>query len=52
MINKILFWNIRSVNTQEDFGRLTNLNRRNKYYLIRLMEPFQDPSKLEEYRIR
>uniref|UniRef100_M1CEI6 Non-LTR reverse transcriptase n=1 Tax=Solanum tuberosum TaxID=4113 RepID=M1CEI6_SOLTU len=52
MTNKILLWNIRSVNTQQAFERLTNLNRRNNYWLIGLMEPFQDSSDLERYRRR
>lgn len=46
-MNKILFWNIRSVNTQQAFERLTNLNRRNQYWLIGLMEPFEDPSNID-----
>ncbi|XP_059302336.1 uncharacterized protein LOC132054310 [Lycium ferocissimum] len=32
----------RSVNTQQSFERLTNLNRRNRYNIIGLMEPFED----------
>lgn len=52
MINKILFWNIRSVKTQSAFERLIDLHKRNKYSYIALMEPFQSPSELEEYRRR
>lgn len=30
---------------------LTNLNRKNKYSLIALIEPFHDPIKIEQYKI-
>lgn len=49
MMNRIIFWNIRSVNSQQAFERLTNLNRRNQYWHIGLMEPFQDSSNIEMY---
>lgn len=50
MMKKILLWNIRSVNTQQYFERLTNLNKRNQYCIIGLVEPFQDPSSLDRNR--
>ncbi|KAK4718725.1 hypothetical protein R3W88_017063 [Solanum pinnatisectum] len=50
MIGKIIFWNIRSVNTQKSFERLINLNKRYHYVFLALMEPFQDPSELDHFR--
>lgn len=50
MMNKILFWNIISINSQQDFERLTNLNRINQYWMIGLMEPFEDSNKIYKYR--
>ncbi|XP_059290122.1 uncharacterized protein LOC132043675 [Lycium ferocissimum] len=50
MIDKALFWNIRSVNTQKSFERLIDLKRRHQYSIIGLMEPFLDPIAIEEYR--
>lgn len=47
MIDKIIISNIRSVNTQNAFERLTMLNRRHQYSLIALMEPFQGPEELD-----
>ncbi|XP_059295529.1 uncharacterized protein LOC132048860 [Lycium ferocissimum] len=52
MIDKLLFWNIRSVNTQNAFQRLTDLHRRHHYAVIAIMEPFQEPEMIEEYRRR
>ncbi|KAK4710274.1 hypothetical protein R3W88_004787 [Solanum pinnatisectum] len=52
MIGKIIFWNIRSVNTQKAFERLIDLNRRHQYSFIALMEPFQGPQELEQYKIK
>ncbi|XP_060210563.1 uncharacterized protein LOC132637499 [Lycium barbarum] len=52
MIDKVLFWNIRSVNTQNYFERLTELNRRHHYSLIALMEPFHGLDEVESYRRR
>lgn len=49
-MNKIIFWNIRSVNSQQAFERMTNLNRRNQYWLICFMEPFQDSSNTKMYK--
>ncbi|KAG5586609.1 hypothetical protein H5410_047043 [Solanum commersonii] len=48
--DEALFWNIRSVNTQNSFGRLMDLNRRHQYAFVALMEPFQDPSELDQYK--
>ncbi|XP_060182193.1 uncharacterized protein LOC132611846 [Lycium barbarum] len=40
----------RSVNTQQSFERLTNLNRINIYSIIGLMEPFEDAEHIERFR--
>lgn len=50
MIDKALFWNIKSVNTQNAFDKLTDLNRKDKYSFIAFMKPFQDPTSLEQYK--
>lgn len=50
MIDKVIFWNIRSVNTQKSFEQLIDLKRRHHYKYIAIMEPFRDPSELEHYR--
>jgi len=52
MIEKLIFWNIRSINTQKSFERLLDLNHRHHYSFIALMEPFQNPSELEQYKRR
>lgn len=52
MIYKVLFWNIRLVNTQSAFGKLIDLNSRCHYSFIALMEPFQGPDKIQNYRTR
>ncbi|XP_059306288.1 uncharacterized protein LOC132057690 [Lycium ferocissimum] len=52
MIDKVLFWNIRLVNTQQSFERLTDLNRRHHYALIALMEPFQSADSIDSYKSR
>lgn len=46
MIDKALIWNIISVNTQNAFRRLMDLNRRFHYSFIALMEPFQGPEEI------
>ncbi|XP_060182388.1 uncharacterized protein LOC132612058 [Lycium barbarum] len=45
-----MFKLIRSVNTQQSFDRLTNLNRRNSYSIIGLIEPFEDAEQVERFR--
>ncbi|XP_070008762.1 uncharacterized protein [Nicotiana sylvestris] len=45
-----LIWNIRSVNTQQAFERLTKMHRQNHYEFVGLMEPKQQAKKLERYR--
>ncbi|XP_070010386.1 uncharacterized protein [Nicotiana sylvestris] len=45
-----LSWNIRSVNTQQAFERLTKMHRQNHYEIVGLMEPKQQAKKLERYR--
>lgn len=50
MIDNILFWNIRSVHTQNAFGRLIDLHRQHHYLFIALMEPFRDRRDLDQYK--
>lgn len=50
MIEKVIFWNIRSINIQNDFGKLMDLNRRHHYSFVALMEPSEDPSDLDQYK--
>lgn len=52
MMEEIIFWNIRSVKSQKAFERLMDLNRRNRYSFVALMEPFQPVSELEMYKRR
>lgn len=49
MIDKLIFWNIRSVKTHKAFGRLTDLNRRHQYSFISLMDSFQEASNIDQY---
>lgn len=51
-MDNVLILNMRLVNTQKAFKRLINLNRKYNFYLIGLMEPWQDINKLEVYRRR
>ncbi|KAG5600047.1 hypothetical protein H5410_031417 [Solanum commersonii] len=46
----MIFWNIRSINTQKSFERLLDLNKRHHYSFIALMEPFQNSSELEHLK--
>ncbi|XP_060210556.1 uncharacterized protein LOC132637493 [Lycium barbarum] len=39
-----------AVNAQQSFERLTNLNKRNSYSIIGLMEPFEDAEQIERFR--
>lgn len=52
MIDKALFWNIRSVNTQNTFGRLFDMNKIYHYSFIALMELFQASKEIEQYKNR
>lgn len=45
---KMIFWNIRSVNTQQAFERLTNRNGRYYYKHIGLMKPFGNLSNIDD----
>ncbi|XP_060212093.1 uncharacterized protein LOC132639671 [Lycium barbarum] len=47
-----LIWNIRSVNSMEAFTRLIQMQNKYHFGFIWLMEPFQEVSKLENYRRR
>ncbi|KAH0642075.1 hypothetical protein KY289_033049 [Solanum tuberosum] len=50
MIGKAIFWNIMSVKSQKAFERLRDLNRKHKCNFIALVEPFQGPQELEQYK--
>lgn len=50
MIDKMIFWNIRFVNTLKSFERLMDLNKRHHYSFITLMESFQEHSQIEKYK--
>lgn len=52
LIDNALVWNVRFVNTQKAFQKLINLHMKYNFYLIGLMEPWQDTNKLEKYRRR
>lgn len=52
MVPKALFWNIRSVRTQNAFGRVIDLHRRYHYAYIALFEPFIGTQQLQEYTRR
>ncbi|XP_060183464.1 uncharacterized protein LOC132613460 [Lycium barbarum] len=47
-----MIWNIRSVNTMEAFPRLTKMNLKYHFGFIGILEPFQDPDKMEDFRRR
>jgi len=49
---KAFIWNIRSVNTQKAFTRLIQMHKRQQYWFMGLMEPFEDWQGLEECRRR
>lgn len=49
MIDKLFFWNIRSVRTQKAFERLIDLNKKYQYSFISLIDPFQEVSKIDQY---
>lgn len=50
MLHNILFWNIRSIQTQNAFVKVIDLKRRHHYSFIALFEPFIGPQDIEEYR--
>jgi len=52
MIQKALFWNIRSVRTHNAFHRVQMLHRHHKFFLIALLEPFQDVRQIQKYKRR
>ncbi|XP_059295467.1 uncharacterized protein LOC132048800 [Lycium ferocissimum] len=47
-----LIWNIRSVNIKKAFKRLLSMHTKHIFFLIGLMEPFQQAYKLDSYRRR
>ncbi|XP_060210656.1 uncharacterized protein LOC132637608 [Lycium barbarum] len=52
MIVKSLFWNIRSVKSQQAFHRVQMLNKHHKFFLVALMEPYQHQRQIHKYRRR
>ncbi|XP_059306421.1 uncharacterized protein LOC132057846 [Lycium ferocissimum] len=52
MTVKSLFWNIRSVNSQQAFHRVQMLNKHHKFFLVPLREPFQHQRQIQKYRRR
>lgn len=49
---KALFWNVRSVKTQNSFHRIQMLNRHHQFSIIALMEPFQNVMQIPKYKSR
>lgn len=45
-----MFWNIRSVNTQNAFERLTDLNKIHYYSFMALIEPFMELEVIDQYK--
>ncbi|XP_070048553.1 uncharacterized protein [Nicotiana tomentosiformis] len=45
-------WNIRSVNTQQAFPSVINMNREHNFCIVALMEPFQKKGLIERYKRR
>lgn len=52
MMGQILFWNIISVNSQNSFEKVIEMNRRNHFQFTALLEPFQDTGEIEHYKRR
>ncbi|XP_070026034.1 uncharacterized protein [Nicotiana sylvestris] len=52
MMIKTLIWNIRSVNTQQAFPRVINMQREHNFFVIALIEPFQKKGFINRYRRR
>lgn len=52
MSYKALFWNIRSVKSQQAFHRVQMLHRQHKFVLIALFEPFQDTWHIQKFKRR
>lgn len=46
---KSIFWNFTPVNTQHAFTRLQILNSHHKFFLIVLMEPFQQAGQIQRF---
>ncbi|XP_075083544.1 uncharacterized protein LOC142167279 [Nicotiana tabacum] len=52
MMIKTLIWNIRSVKIQQAFQRVINMQKEHGFFVIALMEPFQNQSFIQKYRRR
>lgn len=52
MMDKLLLWNIRLVNTQNAFDKLIDLKKRNNFSYIYLKEPFKGTHELEKHRMK
>lgn len=49
-MKKAFIWNIIFVKTQQVIHRLQMINRHHKFFLITLMEPFQQTRHIQKYR--
>lgn len=52
MMIKALFWNVRSIRTQNSFHRIQMLNRHHKFSIIALMETFQNKDQIQRFKRR
>ncbi|OIS97071.1 hypothetical protein A4A49_60549, partial [Nicotiana attenuata] len=50
VLPKTLIWNTRSVNTQLVFPRVINMQMEPNFFVIALMEPFQNARHIQRYR--
>ncbi|KAG5620988.1 hypothetical protein H5410_006206 [Solanum commersonii] len=49
---KSLFWNVRSVRSQNSFHKIQMLHRHHKFNIIALMEPFQNADNIQRFKRR
>nr|XP_009620919.1 uncharacterized protein LOC104112639 [Nicotiana tomentosiformis] len=49
---KTLIWNIRSVNTQQAFQKVINMQKQHRFCIVALLEPFQKQGFIHYYRTR
>ncbi|XP_070045343.1 uncharacterized protein [Nicotiana tomentosiformis] len=52
MMIKALIWNLRHVKTQQAFQRVINMQREFGFFVVALMEPFQNYRHIQRYRRR
>lgn len=46
---KALFWNVRSVRTENSFHRIQILHKHHNFCIIAFMEPFQGVNQIQKY---